>query len=132
MGYPNAGTAWNTQSFDKPPSSGIITILSNPLVALRNLEQLYERGFRDKLTDTALLRIASSQAARDEAVLRDLERDLSELELEYKMSSEDFFQRWQAGEMADTADFMDWNALYQMAREVRERLELLRGEAEVV
>ena len=48
------------------------------------------------------------------------------------MSSEDFFQRWQAGEMADTADFMDWNALYQMAREVRERLELLRGEAEVV
>ena len=80
---------------------------------------------------TLLLRIASSQAARDEAVLRDLERDLSELELEYKMSSEDFFQRWQAGEMADTADFMDWNALYQMAREVRERLELLRVEAEV-
>jgi len=109
-----------------------MTTLSSPLVALRNLEQLYERGFRDRLTDTALLRVASSQAARDEAVLRDLERDLSDLELEYDMPSEEFFQRWQAGEIADTADFMDWNALYQMACEVRERLELLRGEAEAV
>jgi hypothetical protein len=106
--------------------------ISNPLDALRNLEQLYQRGFRDAITDAALLRVASSQAARDEAVLRDLERDLSELEQQYQMSSEEFFQRWQAGEMADTADFMDWNALYQMAREVRERLELLRGETEAV
>jgi len=106
--------------------------ISNPLDALRNLEQLYERGFRDAVTDVALLRVASSQAARDEVVLRDLERDLGELEQQYEMSSEEFFQRWQAGEMADTADFMDWNALYQMAREVRERLELLRGETEAV
>ena len=109
-----------------------MTTLSSPLVALRNLEQLYERGFRDRLTDTALLRVASSQAARDEAVLRDLERDLSDLELEYDMPSEEFFRRWQAGEIADTAYFMDWNALYQMACEVRERLELLRGEPEAV
>ena len=106
--------------------------ISNPLDALRNLEQLYERGFRDSITDVALLRLTSSQAARDEVVLRDLERDLSELEQQYEMSSEEFFQRWQAGEMADTADFMDWNALYQMAREVRERLDLLRGETEAV
>jgi len=106
--------------------------ISNPLDALRNLEQLYERGFRDSITDVALLRLTSSQAARDEVVLRDLERDLSELEQQYEMSSEEFFQRWQAGEMADTADFMDWNALCQMAREVRERLELLRGETEAV
>ena len=106
--------------------------VSNPLEALRNLGQLYERGFRDAITDAALLRVASSQAARDEAVLRDLERDLSELEQQYQMSSVEFFQRWQAGEMADTADFMDWNALYQMAREVRERLDLLRGETEAV
>ena len=101
--------------------------VSSPLDALRNLGQLYERGFRDAVTDVALLRVASSQAARDEAVLRDLERDLRELEEEYNMSSDEFFQRWQVGEMADTADFMDWNALYQMAREVRERLELLWG-----
>ena len=106
--------------------------LSSPLAALRNLEQLYERGFRDRLTDAALLRVAAGQAARDEAVLCDLEHDLGKLEQQYKMSSQEFFQRWRDGEMADTADFMDWNALYQMAREVRERLELLRGETETI
>jgi phage shock protein A len=102
--------------------------VSTPLEALRNLEQLYKRGFRDNITDAALLKVASSQVARDEAVLRDLERDLSELEQRNQMTSRDFFQRWTAGQMADTADFMDWNALYQMAQEVRERLELLRGQ----
>ncbi len=103
---------------------------STPLDMLRNLEQLYQSGFRDPVTDAALLKIASSQAARDEATLRDLERDLSELEQQYQMSSEEFFQRWTAGKLADSADFMDWNALYQMTREVRERLELLRGQTE--
>ena len=103
---------------------------STPLDTLRNLEQLYQRGFHDPVTDAALLKIASSQAARDEATLRDLERDLGELEQQYQMSPEEFFQGWVAGEMPDTADFMDLNALYQMAREVRERLELLRGQTE--
>jgi len=104
--------------------------VSTPLDVLRNLERLYERGFRDTVTDAALLKVASSQAARDEAVLRDLERDLRDLEQQYQMSSGEFFRRWQAGEMADTADFMDWNMLHQMVREVRKRLELLRGETE--
>jgi hypothetical protein len=31
--------------------------------------------------------------------------------------------------MADIADFMDWNALYQMTQEIQERLKLLRGES---
>lgn len=101
--------------------------ISTPLETLRNLEQLYKRGFRDNITDAALLKVASSQVARDEAVLRDLERDLTELEQQYGMSSQEFHQRWTAGQMDDTADFMDWHALYQMAHEVRERLELLRG-----
>ena len=48
------------------------------------------------------------------------------------MSSKEFFRHWRAGKLDDTADFMDWNALYQMACEVRERLELLRGEPEAV
>ncbi|GIK38651.1 MAG: hypothetical protein BroJett011_24840 [Chloroflexota bacterium] len=106
--------------------------VSSPLEALQHLEQLYQRGFRDAVTDAALLKVASSQAARDEAALRDLERDLGELEQHYQMSSEELFQRWTAGKLADSADYMDWNALYQMAREVRERLELLRGQTEPV
>jgi hypothetical protein len=103
--------------------------MSNPLVALKHLEQLYERGFRDPVTDAALLKIASSQATRDEAVLRDLEHDLRELEEQYGLSSDEFYRRWQTGELGDDADYMDWSALYQMATETRARLELLRNVA---
>jgi hypothetical protein len=102
--------------------------LSTPIQAIQSLERLYRRGFHDTVTDAALIKIAASQVGRDEAVLRDFERDLGEFEQQYQMSSEAFFQRWSNGQMADTAEFMDWAALCQMAREVRERLELLRGQ----
>ena len=101
--------------------------MPTPLVTLQNLQRLYQDGFHDPVTDAVLIKVALSQVARDEVVLRDLERDLRELEEQYQMPSYEFFQRWQAGEMDDTADFMDWNALHQMATEVRARLELLRG-----
>jgi hypothetical protein len=100
--------------------------MTTPLAALRNLERLYTQGFRDQVTDSALLKVAMSQIARDESALRDIERDLAELEQQYQMSSEVFYRRWQAGELDDAADFMDWNALYQMACQVRERLHVLR------
>jgi len=103
---------------------------STPLDALRSLEQLYESGFHDAVTDAALRKIVESQATRDRVALHDLENDLRELEQQYQLTSEEFFHRWQAGEMPDTADFMDWNALYQMALEVRKRLKLLHNEAE--
>jgi hypothetical protein len=101
--------------------------MSDPLVALQNLEELYRRGFRDPVTDAALLKVASSQAARDELVLHDLERDLHELEQQHGMSSDEFARRWQAGQLPDTADLMDWNALCRMASQIRARLELLRS-----
>ncbi|HOU15128.1 MAG TPA: hypothetical protein PKZ84_18620 [Anaerolineae bacterium] len=103
--------------------------MSTPLATVRNLERLYTRGFRDRVTDSALLKVAMSQIARDETVLRDLERDLADLEQQYQMSSEVFYQRWQAGQLGDAADFMDWNALYQMACQVRDRLNVLRDES---
>ncbi len=92
--------------------------IASPLVAVQNLEQLYRHGFRDTVTDAALLKVASSQATRDTAVLYDLDRDLEAFEQEYNLSSTEFFQRWQDGKMTDSADFMDWNALYKMAREI--------------
>jgi len=76
----------------------------------------------------ALQTVVHSQIARDEAMLRDLVRDLAELEAQYAMSSEMFHTRWSAGELDDSADFMDWHVLYKMAAEVRERVALLKGE----
>lgn len=102
--------------------------MSTPVATLRSLKRLYDQGFRDEVTDTALQKIVDSQIARDEATLRDLEDDLAELEAKYGMTSELFHQQWLAGELDDTADFFEWHAFYEMYVECRNRVALLKGE----
>ena len=102
--------------------------MTTPVTTLRNLQHLYDQGFRDEVTDTALQKIVNSQIARDQATLRDLERDLAELEAQCAMPSEMFHTRWSAGELNDSADFIDWHVLYEMVAEARGRVALLKSE----
>ena len=97
------------------------------LEKIRGLEQIYIKGYEDSFLDNALQKIISHQLARDQADLRVLQQDLAELEKRYGISSEEFYGRFQAGQMSDEADFMEWNALYKMATKLRNRLSILRG-----
>ena len=97
------------------------------LEKIRGLEQIYIKGYEDSFLDNALQKIISHQLARDQADLWVLQRDLAELERRYGISSEEFYGRFQAGQMSDEADFMEWNALYKMATKLRNRLSILRG-----
>ncbi len=45
------------------------------------------------------------------------------------MSSAEFYRRFRAGKLDDTADFVEWSVFYEMCESVRERLELLMTEA---
>ena len=76
----------------------------------------------------ALQKAANSQIARGQATLRDLESVLAESATKYGMSSETFHTRWLAGELADSADSMDWHVLCETVAEARERVTLLKGE----
>ncbi|NJN57923.1 MAG: hypothetical protein HC879_10705 [Leptolyngbyaceae cyanobacterium SL_5_9] len=44
----------------------------------------------------------------------DLEHRLHGFEERYQISSEDFYRRFQAGELGDSMDFFEWNAYYEM------------------
>lgn len=92
------------------------------------LDKLYATGFSDPVTDAILQKAVDSQTGRDRIVLRDIERDLMELETQYGVSSTSFYELWRLGELDDTADFMDWGALYEMAVNIRQRLRLLAGQ----
>ncbi len=92
------------------------------------LDKLYATGFSDPVTDAILQKAVDSQTSRDRIVLRDIERDLMELETQYEMSTASFYERWRMGDLDDTADFMDWSALYEMAANIRQRLKLLAGQ----
>jgi hypothetical protein len=43
-----------------------------------------------------------------------LEHRLNSFEEKYRMSSEHFYQRFQAGELGDSMDFFEWNTYYEM------------------
>ena len=46
--------------------------------------------------------------------IEDLERHLKSFEERYQMPSEQFYQRFQLGELEDSIDFFEWNTYYEM------------------
>lgn len=46
--------------------------------------------------------------------VQDLRERLKGFEERYQMSSKVFYQRFQAGELGDSADFFEWNTYYEM------------------
>ncbi|MBK7219670.1 MAG: hypothetical protein IPH95_22060 [Candidatus Promineofilum sp.] len=44
------------------------------------------------------------------------------------MASEVFYQRFEAGELGDGADFIEWASFYDMYRNAKNRLAAVRGE----
>ena len=50
-------------------------------------------------------------------------RTLSSYEHQYQMSSEEFYARYQAGKLQDSADFVEWAGDYQHYFELKAELE---------
>ena len=101
--------------------------VSTTLHDLDRLRQLYTAGFHDTFLDSALRKIIDSQIARDEADLRRVNEALAQFEHQHGINSDEFWQRFQSGQMADTADFMEWNAFCKMKQRITARLRILRG-----
>jgi hypothetical protein len=95
---------------------------------LERLNWLYAAGFRDAFLDSALRKIVERQAARDEADLQRVTQHLRELEAQYGLSSDEFFQQYQAGQMADAADFTEWSAYYKMRQRITQRQHILQSD----
>ena len=56
----------------------------------------------------------------------ELSAELKIYEQRLGMTSEDFFRKFNAGELGDSADFFEWSALYQMYLRASERLNILK------
>lgn len=65
------------------------------------------------------------EIARSRQETADLESRLVELEIAYGMSSAEFMQRFQAGDLGDSTDMFEWSAYYHMWLSARERVRLL-------
>ena len=56
-----------------------------------------------------------------------LKKELSRFESTYQMSSEDFFDRFEKGELGDKEDYFEWSAMYQMYERSVDRLNILEA-----
>ncbi len=74
--------------------------------------QVFEQQVRDAL--------ARSNPVDD---LLELYRELQKYEQKYAISSEEFFQRFQQGELGDDLDFIDWAGAYRLFLDRKIRVE---------
>lgn len=101
---------------------------SNTKKQVGKLFQLYESGQVNETTARNLNKILDLEVNQLQIDLAATEKDLGELERQYNMSTTDFFRQWQAGEIDDRMDYVEWASLAQMADNLRKRLEFLTSE----
>jgi hypothetical protein len=95
---------------------------------LQRLTQFYKAGYQNRFLDSALHKVVSHQIQRDEADLERVEAVLADFERQYSLTSDEFWARYQAGQMSDDADLVEWIAFCRMRRRLVERLRILRGD----
>jgi hypothetical protein len=96
------------------------------LAKLRALEKLCEAGYADEVLERSLEKLLAHQQTQLQMHLQALEKDLQAFEARYGMSSTDFMARYRTGELGDSADVMEWHALYRMHAQLQEQLTLTR------
>ncbi len=102
-------------------------VAHQPIEALR---RLYRTGFQSDFLDTTLRKAIAQQVERDQVDLVQTEQRLAAFEELYGMDSDEFWRRYRAGRMDDSADYVEWNVTCKMRQRLLARLKILRGESD--
>ena len=98
---------------------------------LQALAELYQQSQESDLMDRALEKLLRHEAKRSQGQLNQLGIDLAEFEQQYGLSSGEFYQRFQAGQLGDDMDYVEWASLVQMVDNLEKRLQLLQADEPV-
>ncbi len=79
----------------------------------------------DPVIETTLNKLLSREFNRMVELKARLSNELLGFEKHYNMESSIFYQRFEAGELGDAMDFIEWAATVEMLTNVNQRLELL-------
>jgi hypothetical protein len=71
--------------------------------------------------------IIAYQVAETKRAILNLRADLQAFEEKYRFSSEEFYRRYERGEMGDDEDYMLWAGLVEMLASNEKRLQSLEG-----
>jgi len=103
--------------------------MSTVLEKVRRLEQYIETraGYADRVLEGTLDKILQRERDQLQSQAARLRDQLAVFEDRYGLSTPEFYERFERGEMGDDADFFEWSATWEMVRELKGELELLQG-----
>ncbi|MBM3179460.1 MAG: hypothetical protein FJZ86_03810 [Chloroflexi bacterium] len=95
---------------------------------VRWLAELYEKREIDNLTAQSLNKLVDLETSRVRMRLEEIERVTADYERQYGMKTADFFEQFEAGQLGDRMDFVEWASLAKLARHLRNVLEEVSSE----
>jgi hypothetical protein len=98
------------------------------LEKMHRLETIYRRGHQSELIDRTVDKLIDLEQARAARELAELDQRLAAFEQQYQLASAAFYARYEAGQLEDSADFMEWSSFCDMRRSAQQVLDWLRGE----
>jgi hypothetical protein len=98
---------------------------SKVLNQLKLLGVLHEQGGSHAAIEQTLEKIIRQELSIAQKKKEELDRDLQAFESQYKMSSEEFSQKFHAGTTGDDLDFVEWDAFYQLNQSLQQQIDIL-------
>ncbi|HSM80790.1 MAG TPA: hypothetical protein VLS96_03845 [Nodosilinea sp.] len=94
---------------------------------LQVLNALYQGGYHSDLMERSLAKIIELEHNQALQQAADLQAKLQTYEAQYHLSSDNFYQQFNAGDLGDDIDFFEWSAFYDMWQTVQARLGVLQS-----
>ena len=94
---------------------------------LHRIETFYRQGFQSELIERTLDKLLEQEEERAERAALELQQRLHAFEQQYHLATEEFYRHYEAGQLGDSADFMEWSSFYDMWQSSQQYLDWLHG-----
>ena len=71
--------------------------------------------------------MAEQEEEQAERATLELQQRLRAFEQQYQLATEEFYRQYEAGQLGDSADFMEWSSFYDMWRSSQQYLDCCAG-----
>ncbi len=95
-------------------------------ISQKKIDVLMEIG-AGAIIDSTLSKLINIQIARYKVNIEQINKDLKEFEKRFDMSSEEFYRRFESGELGDDGDFFEWLGLYENILLYEKRIKILEA-----
>ena len=92
---------------------------------LKSFEALFQQGYKSQVIDQALNKLVGLELTKAKRELGEIEVRIGDFETKYNMQSQDFIEKFHAGSVNDSGDFMEWVSFMDMRSAILDRIHSL-------